>query len=123
MHISRRTHGILDYVVGLVLIIAPTLLGFNDGTAAQNVPVILGVSALIYSLITNYELGLLKVLPFRAHLGLDVMSGLLLGLSPWLFGFADRVWIPHLLLGLVEIGAVLMTRTTVSAHTPAARQP
>jgi hypothetical protein len=78
--------------------------------------VILGVSALVYSLLTNYELGLFKVLPFRGHLALDVMSGVLLVLSPWLFQFADQVWVPHLVLGVVELGAVLMTRTTRSEH-------
>ncbi len=42
---------------------------------------------------------------------IDVASGALLALSPWLFGFADRVFWPHLIIGLREIGAKLMTRT------------
>jgi hypothetical protein len=54
--IPRNVHGILDYVVGLLLIAAPWLLGFADGTAAQNVPVALGAGALLYSLLTNYDL-------------------------------------------------------------------
>jgi hypothetical protein len=45
------------------------------------------------------------------HLLLDAASGLLLAVSPWLFGFADRVFWPHLVIGLVEIGAALTTRT------------
>lgn len=114
--LSRRTHGVLDYVVGLVLIFSPMLFGFNGGGAEERIPVILGIAALVYSLFTNYELGLVKILPFRVHLTLDVMSGILLALSPWLFQFADRVWMPHLLLGLVEIGAVIMTRTGASLH-------
>jgi len=118
--LTRRAHGVLDYIVGLLLILAPSLFGFNDGTAAQNVPMILGFSALGYSLLTNYELGLFKLLPFRAHLTLDLLSGLLLAVSPWMFGFADRVWVPHVLVGLLEIGAVVMTRTTASVHTTAA---
>jgi hypothetical protein len=32
--------------------------------------------------------------------GIDVASGALLALSPWLFGFADRVFCPHLIVGL-----------------------
>lgn len=117
MHIlSRRTHGVLDYLVGLLLIFAPSLFGFNDGTAAQKLPMALGVAALVYSLVTNYELGLFKLLPFKAHLALDVVNGALLALSPWLFAFADRVWLPHVILGLVELAAVLMTRTAASLH-------
>jgi hypothetical protein len=34
----------------------------------------------------------------------------LLALSPWLFGFSDYVWQPHLIVGLLEIGTSLMTR-------------
>ena len=104
--------------MGLILILAPIMFGFEG--AARTVPLVLGVATLIYSLCTNYELGLLKLVPFRAHLTLDAMSGVLLALSPWLFGFSDRVWMPHLILGLAEIGTVLMTRTAASAehHSP-----
>jgi hypothetical protein len=34
-----------------------------------------------------------------------------LALSPWLFGFADRLFWPRLIVGLREIGAGLTTRT------------
>lgn len=74
----------------------------------------LGVSAILYSLLTDYELGLLRVVPFSFHLGLDIGSGILLAASPWLFQFAERVWIPHVVVGLFEILAGLMTRNTRS---------
>lgn len=119
--ISTRTHGFLDYGVGLFLIAVPWLFGFaNDGPETR-IFVILGLGALVYSLFTRYELGLFKVIPFRAHLVLDLMSGLLLAASPWLFDFADRVYVPHLIFGFVEIGAALMTQTTPThADHPAA---
>lgn len=114
--LTRRAHGILDYAVGLLLIGAPLLLGFNHGGAESRVPQLLGVSAIIYSLITNYELGAIKILPFKVHLTLDVLNGLFLAASPWIFGFKDQVWVPHVVLGLFEIGAVMATRTRVSEH-------
>jgi hypothetical protein len=107
--IPTRVHGFLDYGVGLLLIVAPWLLGFANGGAETWVPVVLGAGALLYSMLTRYELGLAKVIPMRVHLGLDVMSGIVLALSPWLFGFADYVYVPHLVFGLLEIGAGLMT--------------
>jgi hypothetical protein len=114
--ISRRAHGFLDYFVGVLLIFLPKIFGFDTGGIESRIPVILGIAALIYSVVTNYELGLFKLLPFRVHLALDVMSGLLLAASPWLFQFADRVWGPHLAFGLIELGAVWMTRTASSEH-------
>lgn len=108
--IPTTVHGVLDYLVGALLIAAPWLLGFANGGPEQWIPVALGAGALVYSLLTNYELGVARVIPMRTHLLLDLMSGVLLAVSPWLFGFADRVWVPHLVFGLLEIGASLMTR-------------
>lgn len=108
---TTRMHGMADYLVGIVLIIAPYIFGFADGSAAQWIPQILGVGAIVYSLLTDYELGAMRVIPMPVHLGIDFMSGLLLLASPWLFGFADRVYWPHVIFGLIEIGASLTTQT------------
>lgn len=122
--ISRRTHGALDYIVGLLLIFSPKIFDFNWGGPAVAVPVTLGVLTLAYSLATNYEWGMFRFLPFRTHLTIDALSGIFLAASPWLLGFADDVWKPHLAFGLLEIGAVMMTRReNYHAPDPAARQP
>ena len=109
--ISTRTHGVLDYLAGALLIVAPYLLGFADGTAAQWIPQILGAAMIGASLLTDYELGVVRMIPMPVHLFLDIAVGALLAVSPWLFGFADRVFWPHLILGVLEIGSGLMTRT------------
>jgi hypothetical protein len=72
------------------------------------------------SLLTDYELGVVRMIPMPVHLGFDVAAGLLLAVSPWLFGFADRVWVPYVVFGLAEIAAGLMTRTVpeTTAGTP-----
>jgi hypothetical protein len=108
--IPTKIHGILDYLVGALLIAAPWLFDFADGSAKQWIPVALGISALVYSLFTDYELGAIRQLSMRTHLMLDLMSGILLAASPWLFGFADEVYVPHLVLGILEIGASLLTK-------------
>lgn len=51
----------------------------------------------------------------RTHLMLDLAGGVVLAASAWVFGFADRVWLPHLVFGLLEFGAALTTRTTPDA--------
>lgn len=109
--IPTRVHGVLDYLVGVLLIASPWLFGFAENEVARWIPIILGAGAIIYSLLTRYELGVADVIPMPVHLGLDAMSGLLLAASPWIFGFADVVWVPHLLFGLLEIGVALTTET------------
>lgn len=110
--IPTRVHGVLDYILGLVLIAAPWLLGFADGGAETWVPVILGASVIVYSLFTKYELGAIPAIGMPAHLWLDGLGGAFLAVSPWLFGFADLVYWPHLVFGILEVLAALMTRTT-----------
>ena len=128
--IPTRVHGILDYLVGALLIAAPWLLDFDRGGAETIIPVVLGAGAILYSLFTDYELGAVRRIPMPTHLMLDLASGVLLALSPWLFGFADTVRSPHLLLGIFEIGAALMTqrlpsepRTRGSVHAGMASRP
>lgn len=111
--ISTKVHGYLDYMMGLLLIVSPWVFHFPEG-AATTLPIVLGAGTIIYSLITDYELGLLKVLSMKAHLGIDLMAGVLLIAAPWLFGFADEVIWPFVILGVVEIGASLMTEKQTS---------
>lgn len=107
--ISTRTHGIMDYLMGIVLIIAPWIFQFSRGGAETWIPVIIGVGVIFYSLLTNYELGAAHIISMRTHLWIDGIGGLFLALSPWLFGFAEFTYLPHLILGVLEIGAATMT--------------
>lgn len=112
--ISTRTHGMLDYLTGATLLAAPRMLGLDDVPAAARVLRIAGGGATAYSLLTDYELGAVKVIPMHVHLALDAASGALLAASPWLFGFAGdgrRYWLPHALVGATEILAALTSRT------------
>jgi hypothetical protein len=114
--LSTRVHGVLDYLTGAFLILMPWLMWFAAGGAETWILVILGAGAIVYSLVTDYEWGVAKVLPMRVHLLLDLASGVLLAASPWLFGFHDHVYMPHVVLGLFEIGASLFTKTIPSRN-------
>ncbi|WP_312994236.1 SPW repeat domain-containing protein [Chryseobacterium flavum] len=107
--ISSKIHAVLDYIMGILLIAIPWLLGFEDHGPATALPVILGISTLIYSLLTDYEYAIAPAFSFRGHLLLDMMSAVLLLISPWLFGFSKQVFLPHVILGAFEIMAVILT--------------
>jgi hypothetical protein len=114
--IPTRVHGYLDYMMGLLLIAAPWLFDFTDGGAKQWVPVILGASTIVYSLMTDYELGVSRTISMPTHLTIDLVSGIFLAISPWLFGFADEIYAPHLIFGILEIGAALTTKREPEHH-------
>lgn len=120
--INTKTHGYLDYIMGVVLIASPWMFDFARNGAETWVPVVLGITTILYSLMTNYELGISRMISMRTHLVLDTVSGLFLAASPWLFGFADYIWQPHLILGILELSVVLMTKTEPGERrTPAER--
>lgn len=108
--IPTKVHGILDYTAGGFIAASPWILGFAKGGAETRVPDAAGKAAVVYSLLTNYEWGVKKVIPMKTHLMLDLASGVFLAASPWLFGFAKKVWLPHLVMGVFEIGAALLTK-------------
>jgi SPW repeat-containing protein len=107
--IPSRIHGLLDYLVAVFLIVCPWIFGFADGGAAQWTPIVLGIATIIYSALTNYELGISKLISFRTHLFLDLINGIILATSPWIFGFHLWIYLPHLILGLMELAVVAMS--------------
>ncbi|QQR39420.1 SPW repeat domain-containing protein [Devosia rhizoryzae] len=106
---SSRVHGIIDYLVAAVLLLAPYLFGFADGGPAQMVPTVLAIAIIIVSLLTRYELSVAKLIPYPIHLVLDLLVGLVLLVSPWLFNFADQIWWPHVLVGVLSFIVVALS--------------
>ncbi len=102
--LPTTVHSPLDYLAGITLIEAPLLFGFADvGGIAVYVPMILGIILILYSLLTEYELGIpgMRLIPMPYHLMLDVVLAVSLVASPFLFGFASQIWFPHVIVGIV----------------------
>lgn len=111
MRIPTRVHGMLDYALGALLIGLPWLLGFGRGGPETWVPVALGAGVIVYSLCTDYELGVVRKLSMPAHLWMDALGAVLLMVSPWVLGFDLEVWIPHVAIGAFELLTSVITNT------------
>lgn len=108
---STRAHGVLDYLLGVLLIALPWLFGARPASAPGAIPITLGALILIYSLVTDYELGAVRRLPVPVHLWMDALCGLVLGASPWVFAFDQQLWIPHAALGATLLLVAFLTNT------------
>lgn len=107
--LPTQIHGFVDYLTAAALIALPVI--DRHGAGAQTwLPMLLGCGVLSYSLLTDYELGLAPIVSMPLHLGFDAAGGLLLAVSPWLFGFSEVVWIPHVAIGLFEVAMAAITR-------------
>jgi hypothetical protein len=63
---------------------------------------------------TDYEFGVVRVVPMRIHLALDALNGALLAATPWISRSAKkgkRYWLPHAIVGATEVALAVMTKT------------
>jgi hypothetical protein len=110
--VPRPLHAVLDYLYAGAAFAAPKLGGFEDEPKAALVCKAHGAATLGASLLTDYELGAVRKIPFKVHLMLD-LGGAIFGLAtPWLFGFAENKRARNVVLGLAlfELAAVAMSK-------------
>lgn len=107
--IDSTWHAALDYVFGALMIGSPWLYLFADVPEAKWVAVACGVVGTGMAFITDYEAGFLKIIPYKVHLAVDVLSGLVLIAAPWVIGFT-RTLVPMLIIGVLEIAIVVFSQ-------------
>lgn len=84
--LDPKTHGILDYALAAMFLLAPSLFGFTEVAATASY--VIGVVYIGTSLLTRYPLGALKVIPFPTHGVLESVMAAAWIVMPWLLGFA-----------------------------------
>lgn len=86
--VTKSIHAYLDYPVAFALIGLPFILGLGaSNPLALWLSVGTGAAALILTLLTDHQFGVLRVLPYSLHLAVDGAVGALFLLAPFLFGF------------------------------------
>ena len=110
--IDSTLHGVTDYTVGAFLMTAlPRLADIEDTDAGRQIRIAGAIHA-GYSTVTDYPLGILKLLPYKAHLALDAVGALALAATPFVTGqFAKgrKHWVPHVALCAFELVSLAMT--------------
>jgi hypothetical protein len=117
--ITSRAHGIIDYIGGLFLIFLPfVLLPENTPTIAWTIPAFLGALIVGMAIFTNFELGVFHKIGLAYHLMMDNGLGVILAVSPWIFGFYEITYGFHLVAGILIFTSAMFTTTltTTSQH-------
>jgi hypothetical protein len=110
--IPTTMHGALDYAVALLLILSPWIFRFSDVLGAKWTAIGVGIGMALSATTTNYELGLVHIVPMHVHLLTDLLVGAFLAASPWIVGFSDRgpnAWVPMLVIGILEVQTAAMS--------------
>jgi hypothetical protein len=109
--IPTAFYGVLNYILSLTLIASPWLFGYADvSSAALLIPIYFGWLQLIMAIFVDNETGFVKQFPMQMHLVLDVVMGFIIMVSPWLWDFSSKVFLPQLLMGLLLFCMGLFTK-------------
>jgi hypothetical protein len=113
--VDSTLHGVVDYSAGTFLLTAfPKVTGIEGTRSARQIRTAAAIHA-GYSTLTDYPLGIVKLLPFKAHLAIDALGALALGATPFVTGQykkgRDR-WVPHVALCAFELASLAMTDPT-----------
>lgn len=118
--IKRKHHGIADYAYAPLVWLAPRLVGFSNQPQANMACKAAAAGALSYALLTNAEWGAAKLLPYKAHLGIDFAVGLASLAAPWLLKVQNnkRARNTLLLMGAISlaVGALSVMGTRRDAQ-------
>src|SRR3954468_22214984 len=113
--VDTTLHGVVDYTAGATLLsVFPKLAGIEGTRSARQIRVA-GAIHTGYSTLTDYPLGVVKAIPFQAHLALDALGAVALAATPFLPGQwkrGGRHWPTHVGLALFELASLAMTDPT-----------
>lgn len=111
--IPTYSHAVIDYVLVIVLLAGPYISGFQSLTVAATVCFISGGLAALLSIFTANEGGLVRILPMKHHLVIDIMLGIFLMLSPFILQFSSEIYFFHVFIGAIILGSAIYTRPDV----------
>ena len=104
-------HGVADYLYAPLTFAAPQVAGFNDEDKAVTICRVVGAGLMASTVLTRAEWGVCKILPFKAHLALDVAVSLFALAAPWLFGFSNNTKARNTFVAMGAVGAVVTSLT------------
>ena len=82
-------HGVIEYVAGVLFIVAPFLFSF-DSNAAKAISIVVGVVVIGVAASTDGPTSLVNQIPRPAHVALDYVLAVLLIALPFLAGFSSQ---------------------------------
>ena len=102
-HIETKAHIYFNYQVAILMIASASLVIFATGWGEIWLPLVFASLATVYASKALYTSQMQQKKPQRRQLLNNIMEGVLVTISTWLFGFANYLLTPHTLLNLFKI--------------------
>ena len=112
--VTKSIHAYLDYPVAIGLLALPFLLGLGEShPLALTAAPVAGAAALTLTIFTDHHLGLVRVLPYRLHLAVDLAVGIGFLLLPAAFGFAGTDAAFYWLAGGAVVAVIALSKPEI----------
>ncbi|UOQ72596.1 hypothetical protein [Hymenobacter cellulosilyticus] len=113
--LSPSAHGIIDVAFITFVALAPVM--FDLEAPIDTACFVLAGGYLLVTLLTDFRLGLLRLIPFPVHGWLDLLTGVALAAVPFLFHFEANSAERNLFLGLGIFSIIVWLITDWKAQT------
>src|SRR5215212_6708885 len=90
--LSTRAHGVIGSLAIAAAATAPALLKLEDVPVSARALRLWTAGTVWLTALTDFELGVVRVLPMPAHLAIDALAGPAVAATRWLTGSARRGW-------------------------------
>ncbi len=108
--VNRTIHAYLDYPVAFALMGLPFVLGLGQSNPmALWLSVVTGIAAFVLTGLTDHHLGIWRVLPYKFHLAVDLLVGVVFLAAPSLFGFSGLDAIYYWLNGAAVVAVISLS--------------
>lgn len=103
-------HGVIEYVVGVLFIVAPFLFSFDE-TSATAASIVVGLVLLAFTSLSELPTGLVRSISVGVHVTADIVLAVLLVALPFVLGFRDET-APTALFIIIGVLHLLVTIAT-----------
>jgi hypothetical protein len=108
--VSLFAHGVAEYGIGGLTILAPFLFSF-DSDVARLVSLLMGAGIIVLAFVAEAPTGVARNMPIASHVVLDYVASIVMLISPFVFGFKDDAAATAYFI-VIGIGYLLLTIST-----------
>ena len=113
--VTKTIHAYLDYPVAIALMALPFVLGLGSSNPiAFQLSVATGIAAFILTLLTDHQLGVYKIIPYKIHLLVDAIVGVVFVAAPFVFSFKGIDAIYYWIIGATVLAVVSLHKPEVA---------
>ena len=118
--VTKQIHAYLDYPVAIALMVLPFVLGLGaSNPLALVIAPVVGITAFLLTVFTDHQLGMVRLLPYRFHLAVDLAVGVVFLILPFALGFSGLDAAFYWINGAAVVAVIALSKPEAEASVTA----